>query len=193
MYYSRYTTGKKGVMFGLSLLQLVTFEHEVVDIPGAQPKQSLPCLFHVLTTRHGIASVYPTPTRYVSASDHHHEYVLGFSRRIPSLFRHAMDASTDPHIPTCCLLAEWVHDIADHALKLISALKFPPSKDVPLSTLWAGYHVYYVAHLPKGKLIVDQQVPSLQLPGPPSSRSRHPISILALRFNSPWNLKTRFL
>jgi hypothetical protein len=44
------------------MLQLVTSEPKTVDIPEAQPTQSLPCLFHVLTTQHSIASVYPTLT-----------------------------------------------------------------------------------------------------------------------------------
>jgi hypothetical protein len=72
-YYSRYTTGKKGVMLGFSLLQLVISESEAVDIPEAQPKQSLPCSFHVPGTQHSIASVCPTPTKYIAASDHHHD------------------------------------------------------------------------------------------------------------------------
>jgi hypothetical protein len=37
--------------------------------------------------------------------------------------------------PPAFLLSDCVHDIASRALKLISALKFPPSKDVSLSTL----------------------------------------------------------
>jgi hypothetical protein len=37
-YYSRYTTGKKCVMLVFSLLQLVTSEPEVIDIPEAQLK-----------------------------------------------------------------------------------------------------------------------------------------------------------
>jgi hypothetical protein len=42
-YYSRYATGKKGVMLRFSLLQLVTSEREVIAICEAQPTQSLPC------------------------------------------------------------------------------------------------------------------------------------------------------
>jgi hypothetical protein len=46
-HYSRYATGKECVMLGFSLLQLITFEPEAVDIPKAQPKQSLPCPFQL--------------------------------------------------------------------------------------------------------------------------------------------------
>jgi hypothetical protein len=41
-YYLRYATRKKNVMLGFSLLQLVTSEHEGVDVPEAQLKKSLP-------------------------------------------------------------------------------------------------------------------------------------------------------
>jgi hypothetical protein len=37
--------------------------------------------------------------------------------------------------PFVVLLAIWVHDIADHALKLISAPNLPPSEGNSLSTL----------------------------------------------------------
>jgi hypothetical protein len=40
-YYSRYAIKKKGVMFGFSLLQLVTSEPGAIDIPKAQLTQSL--------------------------------------------------------------------------------------------------------------------------------------------------------
>jgi hypothetical protein len=40
-----------------------------------------------------------------------------------------------PVFPHALLSTDYVHGIADHALKLLSALKFPPSEDVPLSTL----------------------------------------------------------
>jgi hypothetical protein len=36
-YYSRYTTEKKGVILGFSMVQLVTSKPEVIDIPEAQP------------------------------------------------------------------------------------------------------------------------------------------------------------
>jgi hypothetical protein len=39
MYYSRYTTGKKGLMHGFSMLQLVTSEPRAAAIPEAQPTQ----------------------------------------------------------------------------------------------------------------------------------------------------------
>jgi hypothetical protein len=42
-YYMRYTTRKKGLMLGFSMLQLVTSEPKAVAIPEAQPTQSLPC------------------------------------------------------------------------------------------------------------------------------------------------------
>jgi hypothetical protein len=42
VYYSRYATRKKGVMLGFLMLQLVTSKPKVIDIPEAQPKQSLP-------------------------------------------------------------------------------------------------------------------------------------------------------
>jgi hypothetical protein len=99
VYYSRYTTGNKCVMLGFSLLQLVTSKPGAVAIPKAQLTQSLPCSFHVPATQHGIASVYPTPTRHdlppVTIMIH-----PGVSQRIPPLFRHVMGAGTDPHIPT---------------------------------------------------------------------------------------------
>jgi hypothetical protein len=41
-YYSRYATGKKDIMLGFSLLQLVTSEPRDVAILEAQLKQSLP-------------------------------------------------------------------------------------------------------------------------------------------------------
>jgi hypothetical protein len=44
-YYSRYATGKKGVIFGFSLLQLVSSEPKAIDTPETQPKQSLPWSF----------------------------------------------------------------------------------------------------------------------------------------------------
>jgi hypothetical protein len=37
-YYSRYTTGKEGVILGFSLLQLVTSEPQAIDVPEAQLK-----------------------------------------------------------------------------------------------------------------------------------------------------------
>jgi hypothetical protein len=83
---------------GLSLLQLVISEPEAIDIPEAQPKQSLPYSFHVPDTRHGTTSVYPTLTQCVPAFDHHMGMFLGFCRG-PSLARHACDAGTDPHVP----------------------------------------------------------------------------------------------
>jgi hypothetical protein len=95
----------------------------------------------ILVVRHSLVSVYPTPTKYVSASDHHQGMSLGFCE----------DPSPVPARPGCwhwflctlhLLLADCVHGFAYHALKLISALKFPPSEGVPLSTLWVGYHIY---------------------------------------------------
>jgi hypothetical protein len=65
VYYSRYPTGKIGVMIGFALLQLVTFKPEAVDFPEAQPKQSLPCSSNISTTWHSIASVYSALTKYV--------------------------------------------------------------------------------------------------------------------------------
>jgi hypothetical protein len=60
--------------------------------------QSLPCSFHVPVTQHSIASVYQTPTQYISAFDHHLGTFLGFCRG-PSLARNAVDADADPHVP----------------------------------------------------------------------------------------------
>jgi hypothetical protein len=51
------------------------------------------------------------------------------------MFRHILVAGADSHTPTCLLLADYAHDIAGHALKLILALKFPPLEDYSLSTL----------------------------------------------------------
>jgi hypothetical protein len=59
-------------------VQLVTSEPEAVDIPEAQPKQSLPYSFHVPATRHGIASVCPTLTKSISTSNHRHDTSWGF-------------------------------------------------------------------------------------------------------------------
>jgi hypothetical protein len=42
-YYPGYATGKKGVMLGFSMLQLVTSKPKVVAIPEAQPTQPIPC------------------------------------------------------------------------------------------------------------------------------------------------------
>jgi hypothetical protein len=97
-YYSRYTTRKKGVMLGFSMLQLVTFNPEASDIPEAQPTQPLPCSFHVSTTRHDFAFVYSAPIKYVSTSNHHHGTSLEFVK-IPPLFLHVLDAGTDSHVP----------------------------------------------------------------------------------------------
>jgi hypothetical protein len=49
--------------------------------------------------------------------------------------RHILAAGADSHTPTCLLLADYAHDIAGHALKLILASKFPPLEDYSLSTL----------------------------------------------------------
>jgi hypothetical protein len=85
-------------MIGFSLLQLVTSESEAVDILNAQPMQSLPCSSHVLATQHSIASVCPTPTRHdlppIIIVIHPWDVV-----KIPPLFRHVMNASTDPFVP----------------------------------------------------------------------------------------------
>jgi hypothetical protein len=83
-YYLRYAIRKKGVMLGFSLLQLVTSEPKVIDIPEAQPKQSLPQSFHVPATWHSIANVYPTLTQCVSTFDHHLGTFFDFCRG-PSL------------------------------------------------------------------------------------------------------------
>jgi hypothetical protein len=80
------------------MLQLVTSDPEPVDIPEAQPMQSLPCSSHVPATRHGIASVYSAPTNYICTSDHHQGMSLEFAK-IPPLFRHVRDAGTDSHVP----------------------------------------------------------------------------------------------
>jgi hypothetical protein len=116
----RYATGKKCVMLGFSLLQLVTSESRAIAILKAQLTQSLPCSFHVPATRRGIASVYPTPTKH----DLPPVTIMicpGVSQRIPPLFRHVMGVGTDIYqLPP---LANRVHDISDHALKLISALR----------------------------------------------------------------------
>jgi hypothetical protein len=142
VYYSRYATGKKCVMLGSSLLQLVTYEPEANDITEAHLKQSLPWSSHVLTTWQSIVSMYPAPTRHdlpaVTMMIH-----LGVFRENSSL--------VPPHL-RCWHWSSYTHlsslgqlssNIASLALKLISALKFPPTEDVPLSTLWAGHHIYF--------------------------------------------------
>jgi hypothetical protein len=61
---TRGTQPERNVLF--SMLQLVTSDPEDVDIPEAQPMQSLPCSSHVPATRHDIASVYsPRPSTFV--------------------------------------------------------------------------------------------------------------------------------
>jgi hypothetical protein len=52
-----------------------------------------------------------------------------------SLACHVLDAGTDPHKSTYHFLGQLSADIADHALKFISAMKFSPSEGVPLSTM----------------------------------------------------------
>jgi hypothetical protein len=79
-------------------MQLVTSEPDAIDIPKAQLKQSLPCSFHVPTTRHSLASKYPVPAKYVSASEHHQGMCLDFVKITP-LFRHVVEAGTDSHVP----------------------------------------------------------------------------------------------
>jgi hypothetical protein len=149
VYYSRYATGTKGGMLGFSLLQLVTFEPEVRYIPDAQPKQLLPCSSLVPATWHSIASVYPDPTKYVSASNRHLDTFMGFCRDpspVPS--RHGWW-----HRFSCTLrllLADWVRGISNCALRLSSALELPPSEGVPLSPLWAGDQFYFRGSSAKG-------------------------------------------
>jgi hypothetical protein len=98
-YYLRYATRKKSVMLGFSLLQLVTSEHEGVDVPEAQLKKSLPSPFHVPATGHSIANRHPASTRLilplVLVMMHPSNFV-----RIPPLFHHVVDADTDPDTPT---------------------------------------------------------------------------------------------
>jgi hypothetical protein len=99
-YYLRYAIKKNCVMRGFSMQQLVTSELEAIDFPEAEPKQSLPCPFHVPATRHSIVSVCPTSTR------HNLPPVIIMIRpwdfaKIPPLFCNVMNASTDPHGPTC--------------------------------------------------------------------------------------------
>jgi hypothetical protein len=81
-----------------SMLQLVTSDPEVVDIPEAQPMQSLPCSSHVPATQHSIARVYSAWTKYICTSDHHQGTSLEFAK-IPPLFWHVRDAGTDSHVP----------------------------------------------------------------------------------------------
>jgi hypothetical protein len=49
-YYLRYAIEKNCIMRGFSMQQLVTSELEAIDFPEAEPKQSLPCPFHVPAT-----------------------------------------------------------------------------------------------------------------------------------------------
>jgi hypothetical protein len=51
------------------------------------------------------------------------------------MFQHILIAGTNSHAPTFFFLADCVHGITGHALKLISALKLTPYVDIPLSTL----------------------------------------------------------
>jgi hypothetical protein len=63
--------------------------------------------------------------------------------------------------PTAFLLVNQVHGISDHALKLISASKFPPSDSFPSLPCKEGIISTSVACLPKDKLHAEQEIPSL--------------------------------
>jgi hypothetical protein len=125
VYYSRYGTGKRDAMLGVSLLQLVTSKPEACWFLKAQLKQSLPCSFHVLATRHSFASVYPTLTKYISTFGYHQGTPLGFHKRFLPCPAMSWMLVLILRYPPAFLLVDCVHGISDHALKLISALKFP--------------------------------------------------------------------
>jgi hypothetical protein len=139
-YYSGYVTGKKCVMLRFSLLQLVTSEPEFVDILKAPLKQSLLWSFHVPATWHSIANMYPSPTQYVSAFDHHMGMFLGFCRG-PSLAPSCLGCVHWSSRTLHLWLANQVHDTSNHALKLCS--KDFTLKRCSLLTLWAGHHLYF--------------------------------------------------
>jgi hypothetical protein len=88
--------------------------------------------------------------------------------------------------PPAFLLVDCAHGIASRALKLIFALKFPPSEDVPLWAMRAGHHIYLASRASSYPLHPDCL--DLLLSGQGTI-----YQFLLLRFSSPLNLGTRFL
>jgi hypothetical protein len=77
------------------------------------------------------------------------------------VFRHILAAGADSHTPTCLLLADYVHDITGHALKLILTSKFPPLEDDSLSTLWVGHHIYFRGLFAEGQASRGPEISSI--------------------------------
>jgi hypothetical protein len=140
-YYSRYATGKKCGILGFSLLQLVTSKNEVVDIPEAQPMQLLPCSSHV-PAAHCQCVLSPDQARFCLWSSSGH--ILRILKRFLPCAGMSWMLALILMYPLALLLANCVHGIADHALKLIFVSNFPPTECVPLSTLWSGHHEYFL-------------------------------------------------
>jgi hypothetical protein len=84
----------------------------------------------------------PSPTKYVSTSDHHQGMPLGFCEDLP----HVLARRGCWHRFSCTrrlLLANQVCGISNHALKLISTPKIPSSEDVSIAGLGCEQGIMY--------------------------------------------------
>jgi hypothetical protein len=164
---------------------------KAINFPEPQSKQSLYWSSHVLSTRHSNASVYPTLTKCVSTSDHHHDPSLGIHNGFLPCPVASWMLALIPMYPTTFF---WlIRCMASLTIHWSSSLpKASTIRRSPLN-LVSRHHIYFCILSVKEYATRQPRDSFTQSSWSSSPRLMYPVPIVALGFSSPLNLGVTFL